>query len=92
MLKSKGKTVYEPSPVKQLSLNHGSKIRLKEYLFPLVPPLSVIFILMDIAFKVTEGTYGVRHYIYCIYDKILWDNYFLLKRSSNVAKFLVVTF
>ncbi len=79
MLRSKRKTVDEPSPVKQLSLNHGSKIGLKEYLFPLVPPLSVIFIL--IVFKVTEGTYGVRHCIYCIYDKILCDNFVLLKQS-----------
>jgi hypothetical protein len=41
-VKKQRETVYEPSPVKQLSLHHGSKIGLKEYLFPLVPPLSVI--------------------------------------------------
>jgi hypothetical protein len=28
-------TVYEPSPVKQLSLNHGSKIGLKEIPLPI---------------------------------------------------------
>ncbi len=88
MLKSKGKTVDEPSPVKQLSLYHWSKMGLKVYLFPFLPPLSVIFILMDIAFKVTEGTYGLRHCIYCIYDKILWDNYFLLKRSFQCSQIL----
>jgi hypothetical protein len=46
MLKSKGKTVYEPSPVKQLSLNHGSKIGLKEIPLP-IGPTTFSYIYLD---------------------------------------------